>query len=68
MLMPNKFRKRNIERKGTKKEQEKERKLLDKNVTGLTDTEELNKEYEEETAPVEEGEVESRTIGPKEGV
>ena len=68
ILMPNKFRKRNIERKGTKKEQEKERKLLDKNVTGLTDTEELNKEYEEETAPVEEGEVESRIIGPREGV
>ncbi len=68
ILMPNKFRKRNIERKGTKKEQEKDRKLLDKNVSGLTDTEELNKEYEEETAPVEEGEVESRIIGPKEGV
>ena len=68
ILMPNKFRKRNIERKGTKKEQEKERKLLDKNVTGLTDTEELNKEYEEETAPVEEGEVESRILGPREGV
>lgn len=66
--MPNKFRKRNIERKGTKKEQEKDRKLLDKNVTGLTDTEELNKEYDEETAPVEEGEVESRIIGPREGV
>jgi len=68
ILMPNKFRKRNIERKGTKKEQEKERKLLDKNVTGLTDTEELNREYEEETAPVEEGEVESRVTGPREGV
>lgn len=66
--MPNKFRKRNIERKGTKKEQKKERKLLDKNVTGLTDTEELNREYEEETAPVEEGKVESRIIGPGEGV
>jgi hypothetical protein len=68
MLMPNKFRKRNIERKGTKKEQEKERKLLDKNVEGLTDIEELSKEYEEETAPVEEGEVESGIIGPREGV
>ncbi len=67
ILMPNKFRKRNIERKGTKKEQEKERKLLDKNVTGLTDTEMLSKEYEEETAPAEEGEVESSIIGPKEG-
>lgn len=68
ILMPNKFRKRNIERKGTKKEQEKERKLLDKNVTGLTDTEKLNKEYDEETTPVEEGEVESTIIGPREGV
>ncbi len=68
ILMPNKFRKRNIERKGTKKEQEKDRKLLGKNVTGLTDMKELNKEYEKETAPVEEGEVESRIIGPKEGV
>ena len=68
ILMPNKFRKRNIERKGTKKEQEKDRKLLGKNVTGLADMKELNKEYEKETAPVEEGEVESRIIGPKEGV
>jgi len=68
ILMPNKFRKRDIERKGTKKEQEKDRKLLDKNVEGLTDMEELNKEYEEETAPAEEGEVESRIIGPREGV
>lgn len=68
ILMPNKFRKRNIERKGTKKEQEKDRKLLGKNVTGLTDMKELDKEYEEETAPVEEGEIESRIIGPKEGV
>ncbi len=66
--MPNKFRKRNIERKGTKKEEEKDRKLLDKNMEGLTDAEELSKEYEKETAPVEEGEVESRIIGPKEGV
>jgi hypothetical protein len=65
--MPNKFRKRNIERKGTKKEQEKDRKLLDKNVTGLTDIKELNKEYEEETAPVAEGEIESRILGSKEG-
>ncbi len=68
ILMPNKFRKRDFERKGTKKEQEKDRKLLDKNVEGLTDMEELNKEYEEETAPAEEGEVESRIIGPREGV
>ncbi|HTY91259.1 MAG TPA: hypothetical protein VMC84_08800 [Methanocella sp.] len=66
--MPNKFRKRNIERKGTKKEEEKDRKLLDKNVEGLTDLEKLNKEYEKETAPFEEGEAESRIIGPKEGV
>ncbi len=66
--MPNKFRKRNIERKGTKKEQEKDRKLLNKNVTGLVDVKELNKEYEQETSPVDEGEVESRIIGPKEGV
>jgi len=65
ILMPNKFRKRNIERKGTKKEQEKDRKLLDKNVTGLTDMKELEKEYEAETAPIEEGEVESRIIGTK---
>ena len=66
--MPNKFRKRDIERKGTKKEQEKDLKLLGKNVEGLTDAEELNKEYEKETAPVDEGEVESGIIGPKEGV
>jgi hypothetical protein len=63
MLMPNKFRKRTIERKGTKKEQEKERKLLDKNATGLADAEELKKEYEQETAPVEEGEAEPRITG-----
>ncbi len=63
--MPNKFRKRDIERKGTKKEQEKDLKLLNKNAEGLSDVEELNKEYEAETAPVEEGEVESGITGPK---
>jgi hypothetical protein len=66
--MPNKFKKRNIERKGAKKEQEKEMKLLDKNSTGLANPDELNKEFDEETAPVAEGEVESKIIGPKEGV
>ena len=65
--MPNKFRKRDIERKGTKKENEKERKLLDKNSAGLANTEELNRDYDKETAPVEEGEVESKIIH-KEGI
>jgi hypothetical protein len=65
--MPNKFRKRNIERKGAKKEQEKEMKLLDKNSAGLADTSELNKEFDKETAPVDEGDIESKLI-PKEGI
>lgn len=52
--MPNKFRKRNIERKGSKKELEKERKLLDKNVAGLANVEELSEKFEEETSPKEE--------------
>ena len=65
--MPNKFRKRNIERKGTKKEQGKEMKLLDKNSSGLADTDELNKEFDKETAPVEEGEIESE-LTPREGI
>jgi|GEM_PF-6177479 len=65
--MPNKFRKRNIERKGTKKEEEKEMKLLDKNSSDLADPDSLNKEYEKETAPVDEGETGSNII-PREGV
>ena len=66
--MPNKFRKRNIERKGVKKEQEKEMKLVDENSSDLANPKELNKEFDEETALVGEGEVESKIIGPKEGV
>ncbi|AFD00937.1 hypothetical protein Mtc_2202 [Methanocella conradii HZ254] len=54
ILMPNKFRKRNIERKGAKKELEKERKLLDKNVAGLANVEGLSEEFEEETSLKEE--------------
>jgi len=65
--MPNKFRKRNIERKGTKKEEEKEMKLLDKNSSDLADPDSLNKEYEKETAPIDEGEARSTAI-PREGV
>jgi hypothetical protein len=65
--MPNKFRKRNIERKGTKKEEEKEMKLLDENSSDLADPDSLNKEYEKETAPIEENEAGS-TIIPREGV
>ncbi len=66
--MPGKFRKRSIERKGSKKEQEKDMILLDKNKSSLAKPEATNKEFEEETAPVEEGEVESGITGPKEGV
>jgi hypothetical protein len=66
--MPNKFKKRNIERKGAKKEQEKEMKLVDKNSADLANPDGLNKEFDKETAPVAEGEVESSIIGPKEGV
>jgi len=43
--------------------------LLNQSVKENRDlSEELNKEYEKETAPVEEGEAEPRIIGPKEGV
>jgi len=66
--MPGKFRKRSIERKGTKKEQEKDMILLDKNKTSLAKPEVTKEEFEIETAPAEEGEVESGIIGPKEGV
>jgi predicted TIM-barrel enzyme len=66
--MPGKFRKRSIERKGSKKEQEKDMIMLDKNKSSLAKPEVTNKEFDEETAPVEEGEVESGIIGPKEGV
>lgn len=52
--MPGKFRKRSIERKGTKKEQEKDMMLLDRNKTSLVDPEASTKQFEEETAPTEE--------------
>ena len=42
-------------------------KLLNKNSADLADTNELNKEFDKETAPVEEGEVESKLI-PREGI
>jgi hypothetical protein len=52
--MPNKFRKRSIERKGTRKELEKERKLLDKDVESLASVKEATEEFVEETSPEEE--------------
>ncbi len=42
--------------------------LLDKNKTSLAKPEVTKEEFEIETAPVEEGEVESGISGPKEGV
>ena len=66
--MPGKFRKRSIERKGTKKEQDKDMILLDKNKTSLAKPQATKEEFEIETAPVEEGEVESGISGPREGV
>lgn len=65
--MPNKFRKRSLERKGVKKKQEKEMKLLEENSGTLTNREELFKEYEENIAPAEEEVTESKLI-PEESV
>jgi hypothetical protein len=53
--MSGKFRKRDIERKGAEKENEKDKKLLDKNANDLAHPDKLNKEFEKETEPGVEG-------------
>jgi hypothetical protein len=53
--MSGKFKKRDIERKGSEKEQEKAMKLLDENAVDLANPEKLNKEFEKETSPGEPG-------------
>lgn len=49
--MTGKFKKRDIERKGTKKEMEKDAKLLEENAMDLANPGETTDEYEEKTAP-----------------
>jgi hypothetical protein len=44
--MPGKFRKRDVERKGTKKEVVKDMKLVEKNKTDLAHPEKVNMAYE----------------------
>jgi len=51
--MSGKFKKRDIERKGSEKEQEKAMKLLDENAEDLANPEKLNKEFDKETSPGE---------------
>ncbi|WP_148266532.1 hypothetical protein [Methanocella arvoryzae] len=59
--MPGKFRKREVERKGTEKEMGKEKILLDKNAEDLAHPERLSQEYESESSkPAEE-----KTAGAK---
>jgi hypothetical protein len=53
--MSGKFKKRDIERKGSEKEYEKDRKLLDENAVDLADPEKLNEQYDKEAAPGEPG-------------
>lgn len=57
--MSGKFRKRDIERKGTDKEHGKDMKMLDENAIDLAHPERLSKDYEKETAP-EDAEATSR--------
>ena len=49
--MPGKFRKRDVERKGTEKETEKEKLLLDRNAIDLAHPERISQEYESKTSP-----------------
>jgi hypothetical protein len=49
--MSGKFKKRDIERKGSDKEYVKDKKLLDKNAEDLARPDKLNKEFEKETEP-----------------
>jgi hypothetical protein len=49
--MSGKFKKRDIERKGSEKEYEKDMKLLDENAEDLAHPDRLNEEFEKETEP-----------------
>ncbi len=53
--MSGKFKKRDIERKGSTKEYEKDMKLLDENAEDLAHPDRLRKEYEKESEPGVEG-------------
>jgi hypothetical protein len=53
--MSGKFKKRDIERKGSEKEYEKDMKILDENAEDLAHPERLNQDYEKQTAPGEPG-------------
>ena len=53
--MSGKFRKRDIERKGSEKEREKDMKLLDENAEDLADPKKLRDQFEKETEPGVEG-------------
>ena len=53
--MSGKFKKRDIERKGSAKEYVKDKKLLDENAEDLARPDKLNKEFDEETEPGETG-------------
>lgn len=53
--MSGKFKKRGIERKGSEKEYEKDRKLLDENAADLANPDRLNEEFEKVTGPEAEG-------------
>ncbi len=49
--MSGKFKKRDIERKGSAKEYEKDMKLLDENARDLAHPDKLSEEYEKESEP-----------------
>ena len=49
--MSGKFKKRDIERKGSAKEYVKDKKLLDENAEDLARPDKLNEEFEKETEP-----------------
>jgi hypothetical protein len=53
--MSGKFKKRDIERKGSEKEFEKDRKLLDENAGDLARPDKLRKDFDKETEPGVEG-------------
>ncbi|WP_424359358.1 hypothetical protein [Methanocella sp. MCL-LM] len=52
--MPGKFKKRDVERKGTEKQQERDMKFLDENAEDLADPDKLREDFDKETSPPEE--------------
>ena len=64
--MSGKFKKRDIERKGSEKAHEKDMMLIDRNANDLAHPERLNEEFEKESEPGVAG-VESR-LKKREGI